>query len=86
MDKEDFYTRWKEYRNHAPVPENFASGVMVTIENQVPQEEGELPGGLTDVWNRSMQWSTAAGLLLLGLLRIVFITVSLLRANPLVPY
>lgn len=86
MEKKDLYAQWKEYRRHVPVPEDFASGIMALIENQVPEEENELPTGLTDFSNRLTRWTTAAGLMLLGLIRIAFITVNLLRANPLAPY
>lgn len=68
------------------MPENFSSGVMAAIENQVPREEDELPTRITDSSSRLMQWAAAASLMLLGIGRIVFITVNLLRANPLVPY
>jgi hypothetical protein len=86
MVKKDSYTRWIEHRRHIPVPENFASSVMAAIENRDPKEEYELPAALTGVQSRMMQWSTAAGLVLLGLMRIAFIAVNLLRANSLVPY
>lgn len=86
MEKQDFYTQWKDYRRQVRVPENFSSGVMAAIENQVPKEENELPAGMTAFSSRVMRWAAAAGLMLLGIGRIVFITVNLLRANPLVPY
>jgi hypothetical protein len=86
MEKKDIYTQWKEHRRHIPVPENFASSVMAAIENRGPKEEHELPAALTGIRNRLLQWSAAASLLLLGLLRIGFIALNLLRANSLVPY
>jgi hypothetical protein len=86
MKKEDIYSQWKEYRRHVPVPENFSDGVMAAIENQEPSNDGELPAGLTDFSNRITRWSAAAGLVMLGLFRILYIAGNLLQANPLMPY
>jgi hypothetical protein len=86
MENEDFYTQWKEHRQQVQVPEDFSSSVMAAIESQAPGEGDELPTGITDFSSRIMRWAAAAGLMLLGIGRIVFITVNLLRANPLVPY
>lgn len=86
MKKETIYTQWKESRRQIPVPEGFAAGVMARIENQTPNEEIDRPVGLTDIQFRLMQWSMAAGLVLLGLFRIFYIAANLLRTNLLMPY
>jgi hypothetical protein len=86
MEKEDIYTQWKEHRRHVPVPEDFSSGVMAMIDNRKTREAYELPAALTGFRSRLMQWSAATGLVMLGLMRIAFIAVNLLRANSLVPY
>ena len=85
MDEEDSYAQWKSYRRHVPVTEDFAGGVMAAIENQRIGQECELPCGWTDFSNSLMRWTTAAGLLLLGLFRILYIAGNLIRANPLMP-
>jgi len=85
MKKETFYTQWKEHRCRVPVPKHFATGIMARIENQVQKEGYELPAGLTDIQDRLMQWSAAAGLVLIGLFRILYIAANLLRANQLLP-
>jgi hypothetical protein len=86
MEKEDFYTQWKEYRRHVRVPENFSNSVMTAVENQAPGNDDALPIGSTDFSNRIIRWGVAAGLMMLGLFRILYIAGSLLRANPLMPY
>jgi hypothetical protein len=86
MENEDIYTQWKEHRRHVPVPENFSNRVMANIDNRRSREAYELPAALTGVRSRLMQWSAAAGLILLGLMRIAFIALNLLRANSLMPY
>ena len=86
MEKEDFYIQWKAYRRNVSVPENFAGGVMAAIENQRIEEEFELPAALTGIRGRLLQWSAAASLLLLGIIRIAFIAANLLQANSLVPF
>jgi hypothetical protein len=85
MNKEDFYAQWKSYRRHVPVPEDFAGGVMAAIEHRRIMEEYELPCGWTGFSTPLMRWTTAAGLLLLGLFRILYIAGNLIRANPLMP-
>jgi hypothetical protein len=85
MKKETLYTQWKEHRRQVPVPGHFAVDVMAKIESKAHKEEYELPAGLTDIHNRLMQWSAAAGLVLLGLFRIFYIAANLLRANQLLP-
>ena len=86
MKEETIYTQWKENRRQVPVPERFVVGVMAKIENQVKKQGYELPVGLTDIHNRLMQWSAAAGLVLLGLFRIFYIAANLLRTNQLMPF
>jgi hypothetical protein len=86
MKKEDVYTQWKAYRRDVPVPEDFASGVMAAIENQKPIHDNELPAGLTAFSNRITRWGAAAGLVMLGIFRILYIAANLLQANPLMPY
>jgi hypothetical protein len=86
MEKDNFYNQWKEYRRNVSVPENFASGVMAVIENQVPKQDDELPVALTGARHRLLRWCAAASLVLLGIMRIGFIAINLLRANSLVPY
>jgi hypothetical protein len=85
MKKEDVYTQWKAHRQNVPVPEHFASTVLAAIENRPPRGEEELPAALTDLSNRITRWGVAAGLVMLGLFRLVYIAVNLLRANPLMP-
>jgi hypothetical protein len=86
MGKKDIYTQWKEYRRYVPVPENFSDGVMAAIEANVPSGEDELPAGLTELSNRIARWGAAAGLVMLGIFRILYIAANLLQANPLMPY
>jgi len=86
MKEETLYTQWKENRRQVPVPERFAAGVMAKIENQVQTDGYELPVGLTDIHDCLMQWSVAAGLVLLGLFRIFYIAANLLQANQLMLY
>ena len=86
MDEKDYYTQWKEHRRQVPAPDHFADSVMSAIENQDPGEEYELPPGLVVFSNRVMRWAAAAGLLLLGFFRILYVAGNLLRANPLMPY
>lgn len=86
MRKEDLYTQWKAHRQNVPVPDHFAGTVMAAIEKQPPRGEEELPAALTDLSNRITRWGVAAGLVMLGLFRLVYIAVNLLRANPLMPY
>jgi len=86
MDDKDFYARWKEHRRHVPVPEDFTGGVMAAIENLDPGDQHEPPAEMIDLSNRLRQRAAAAGLLLLGLFRILYIAGSLLRANPIMPY
>jgi hypothetical protein len=86
MDEKDFYARWIEHRRQVPVPDHFAAGVMAAIENPGSREEYELPPGLIVFSNRLMRRAAAAGLLLLGLLRMLYIAGNLLRANPLMPF
>jgi hypothetical protein len=86
MEKEDLYTQWKEYRRHVPVPENFTGNLMAAMDKQVPRADKELPAGLTVFSNRIMRWSAAAGLVMLGLFRILYIAGNLLRANTLMPF
>jgi hypothetical protein len=85
MDKEDFYTQWKEMRRHVPVPGNFSGGVMAVIQKQTPGNNEELPAGLIHFPGRFIRWSTGAGLVILGLLRILYIAGNLIQANPLMP-
>ena len=86
MEKDLFYARWKERRRQVSVPDHFTSGVMAAIENLDTGEEYELPPVMVDLSNRLMRRAAAAGLLLLGLFRILYIAGNLLRANPLMPY
>jgi hypothetical protein len=86
MKKEDLYTQWKAYRQNVPVPDHFANTIMAAIENQAPRGEEELPAALTDLSNRITRWGVAAGLVMLGLFRLLYIAINLLRANPLMPY
>jgi hypothetical protein len=86
MEKNDFYAQWKEHRRHVPVADHFTNSVMAAIEKQRPGEEYELPPGLFDFPNRLTRWSAAAGLMLLGVFRILYIAANLLQANPLMPY
>ena len=86
MKKDAFYDQWKEHRRQVPVPEHFSAGVMARITTQVPREEYELPAGLTVIHNRLMQWSAAAGLVLLGLFRIFYIAANLIRTGPIMPH
>lgn len=86
MERKDLYTQWKEYRRHVPVPENFSDGVMAAIEANVPSGEDELQAGLTKLSNRITRWGAAAGLLMLGIFRILYIAGNLLQANALMPY
>ena len=86
MNKETIFLQWKEHRRHLPVPENFSAGVMARIEIQTPRQEYELPAGLTDFPNRLVQWGAAAGLVLLGIFRILYIAANLLRTSALMPY
>ncbi len=85
MKKEDLYTQWKAYRQNVPVPDHFAGTVMAAIENRAPKGEEELPAILTDLSNRMTRWGVAAGLVMLGLFRLLYIAANLLRANPLMP-
>jgi hypothetical protein len=86
MEQKDVYTQWKDYRRHVPVPEDFSSGVMAAIERRVFRNDDELPDAMALLSSRLKRWSVAAALVLLGIGRIAFITVNLLRANPLAPY
>ena len=86
MKEEDVYAQWKVYRRNVPVPGHFASTVMSAIENQAPREEEELPAALADLSNRITRWGVAAGLVMLGLFRLLYIAANLLRANSLMPY
>ena len=70
---------------NVPVPDHFANTIMAAIENQRIGQECELPCGWTGFSNSLMRWTTAAGLLLLGLFRILYIAGNLIRANPLMP-
>lgn len=81
MKKETIYSQWKEHRRQSPVPEDFAAGVMARVQCREPKKQFELPAGYTDFPNRLLQWSTAAGLVLLGLFRILYIAANLLRTN-----
>ena len=86
MNDKDFYARWKEHRRHVPVPDHFTDGVMAAIEKQNPGEEDELPAEIIDFSNHLKRWAAAAGLLLLGLFRILYVIGNLLRTNSLMPY
>ncbi len=86
MQKEKLYTQWKQHRRQVQVPENFAAEVMTEIKKQMTAGEYELPSGLNTVPNRFAQWAMAAGLILLGLFRVLYIAANLLRLNPLIPY
>ena len=86
MKKEAIYTQWKVHRRQIQVPEDFAAGVMARIENQAPNEEYDRPAGRTGIRYRMMQWSVAAGLILLGIFRVFYIAANLLRANLIMPY
>jgi hypothetical protein len=86
MNNKDYYAQWKEHRRQVPVPDHFTGSVMAAIENQEPGEEYELPPMMADFSDRLMRRAAAAGLLLLGLFRILYIAGNLLRTNPLMPY
>jgi hypothetical protein len=86
MEKKDFYIQWKEYRRDVPVPDKFAGGVMAAIESQGVEEEFELSTALSGNQKRLLQWSAAASLLLLGIMRIAFIAANLLQANSTVSF
>ncbi len=86
MEENDFYSQWKEHRRHVPVPDHFTNSVMAAMENQRAGGEYELPPGLFDFPNRLMRRAAAAGLMLLGVFRILYIAGNLLQANPLMPY
>jgi hypothetical protein len=85
MEKEYFYNQWKELRRHVPVPEDFSSDVMAAIQTQSSERNEGLSDGLSHFPSRFMQWSVAAGLVMVGILRILYIAGYLLRANPLMP-
>ena len=87
MKKEEtLYTQWKHHRRQVPVPEGFTASVMAGLDRGgMPMTEDEQQEGAVWLSNRLLKWSSAAGLVFLGLFRIVFITVSLLRANLLMP-
>ena len=86
MKKEALYTQWKNHRRNVPVPEEFAKGIMAEI-NANQQRGGcgpplEEPG----FSSRLTQWAAGAGFVMLGLFRILYIALSLLRAHPLTLY
>lgn len=79
MQEEDIYREWKTRRRRVPVPEHFTAGVMQRIETIAPTSDHEFPVGIFDVSDRLLRWSTAGGLILLGLFRILVIIANLLR-------
>lgn len=86
MKKESLYVQWKEHRRQVNIPDDFAAGVMAEIENQVGSRELELPARFDLMHSRLAQWGMAAGLVLVGLFRILYIAANLIRISPLMPY
>jgi hypothetical protein len=84
--EETLFEQWKQQRRNIPVPANFAAGVMAGIASRRAIQAQGPAGAPADFPSRLFKWSTGAGLLLLGLFRIIYITVNLLRANALMPY
>ena len=86
MKKETLYNLWKSDRRQIQVPDNFAAGVMAEIENLRPGPVDDIPMQLDHADNRLVRWAMATGLVLLGLFRVFYIAVNLIRINPLTPY
>lgn len=84
MKKETVYNQWKGHRRQVSVPENFTAGVMDRIEGHVRHQDDEMPFGMIDLPASLVQWSAAAGLMLLGLFRIVYIVAILFRPHLLI--
>lgn len=84
MKKENIYNQWKEHRRQVSVPDYFTAGVMARIESQVHHQDDEMPFGMIDLPASLVQWSAAAGLVLLGLFRIVYIVATLFRPHLLI--
>jgi hypothetical protein len=84
MKKETVYNQWKEHRRQVSVPENATAAVMARIESQVHHQDDEMPFGMIDLPASLAQWSAAAGLMLLGIFRIVYIAATLFRPHLLI--
>lgn len=85
MKKDALYTQWIEQRRQVAVSEDFAAGVMARIESRTSSRAQELPMEAIFCPSRLLRWSAAAGLVLLGLFRIIYIAASLLRPHLLMP-
>ena len=84
MKKETVYTQWKEHRRQISPPGDFTAAVMARIESQVHHQDDEMPFGMIDLSASLVQWSAAAGLMLLGIFRIVYIVATLFRPHLLI--
>jgi hypothetical protein len=85
MKKDDLYTQWIEHRRQVAVSEDLVAGVMARIESRTSCPDQNLPLETIFLPSRLLRWSAAAGLVLLGLFRIIYIAASLLRPHLLMP-
>lgn len=85
MKKETIYTQWKACRRQVSPPEDFSATVMARIKNRAHGQADEMPLPMMARPTSPVQWSAAAGLTLLGLFRILYIVVTLLRPHLLTP-
>ena len=85
MKKETIYSQWKERRRQVSPPGDFTATVMARIERQAHGQDDEMPFHVMNLPTNRLQWSTAAGLVMLGLFRILYIVVTLLRPHLIMP-
>lgn len=86
-DNNEHYHRWLEHRRRVAVPDDFSKRVMERVAHrapvaQTPPHDINIPERL---YHPLVRWGMASGLVLLGLFRILYVTASLLRANPVMP-
>jgi hypothetical protein len=78
MKKEEIYSEWIRRRQSVSGPEDLEERVMAGIA-KLAAVKRPVPSGLYRVLtSRPVQWAAAAGALLLGLLRLSYVTYALL--------
>jgi hypothetical protein len=86
-NKKQLYSAWLAHRKRIAAPKTFSKNVMEEINRahvtQVKPHNADLPYNLDQPLSR---WMAAAGLVLLGLFRILYIAGSLFRTNLVMPY
>ena len=85
-DGNRLYHRWLDHRRQLPAPTNFTRQVMTAIERDASLQEEVHPKGLQSYMNQTwFRWITASGLVMLGLLRILYIAGCLFRTSLVMP-